>query len=110
MVAPACPTCGGQTERAWLTKCSTVVGDECDFIQTNGLKHPRRFQSKQAFKRWLKANQFAVKEEHLGQDGTDKSPYTTSWSQGYDPYTADNVKILLERAFQQTPDRGEPPL
>lgn len=106
----ACPDCGLQTERAWLTKFAAVVGDECDFVQTNGLKFPRRFQSKQEFKRWLKDNHYAVHDTHRGQDGSDKSPFTKSWAQAYDPVTAENVKILLERAFLQPAGREEPPL
>lgn len=105
-----CPVCGTSTERAWLTKATTVVVDECDFVQHNGLKHPRRFRSKQEFKRWLRENHYAVHDTHRGENDTDKSRFTKSWAQAYDPQTAENVRILLERAFSQPVGRSEPPL
>ena len=107
--ARACPQCGGDTQRAWLSKPPMVVGDECDFVQRNGLKEPRRFRSKQEHRRWLKANGYVVNDAHVGVPGSDKSPHTTSWAATYDPDTAANVKILIERAFTSV-TVDEPPL
>jgi hypothetical protein len=79
---------------------SMIIGDECDFTQVNGLKAPRRFRSKQEHKRWLKANGYEIVDTHVGLQGSDKSPHTTNWASTYDPYTAENAKILIERAFK----------
>lgn len=115
-----CPTCGHEMQVGDFPFCkygpsdhipgsSVVVGDECDFIQTNGLKEPRRFRSKLEFKRWLKENDFLVKDTHKAPLDSDKSPHTTNWGSRMDPYTANNVRILMERAFA-TPTREEEPL
>jgi len=63
-----------------------VHGDECDFVQTNGLRHPRRFRSKQEWDLWRKQNHYEVKHKW---DGTDRQ-------------TMENVRILMERAFGQS--------
>lgn len=104
-----CPECGAMSERAWLTKATTVHGDECDFVQHNGTREPIRFRSRAEFKRWLKQEGYTIKDSHVPKQGTDKSPFTTNWAASYDPYTAENVRILLERAFHQSSDE-EPPL
>ncbi len=103
----ACPDCGTATVRCWITRASTVIGDECDFIERNGTKEPIRFRSKQEFKRWQKESGWTVKDTHVAPNGSDKSKFTTDWSRAYDPYTANNVKILLERAFHQAPKTEE---
>lgn len=103
----ACPMCGGETQRAWLTKASTVIGDEIDFVQHNGTRTPIRFRSRGKFKRWLKANDYRVKDSHIGAPGSDKSKHTTNWGAQYDPYTAANVQLLLERAFKAGTTRDE---
>jgi hypothetical protein len=104
----ACPDCGHLTERAWLTKTTTVIGDECDFVQHNGTPVPIRFRSKAEFARWKKEHGYTNVDTHIGKPGSDKSPFTTNWAASYDPYTAANVKELLERAFQQTPTTTAP--
>jgi hypothetical protein len=98
--APTCPQCAAQTERAWLTTPPTAIGDECDFTQTNGTPTPIRFRSKSEHRRWLKQHGYEVVASHVGQYGTDKSPFSTNWAATYDPYTAANAKILIERAFK----------
>lgn len=105
----ACPDCGNQTERAWLTKASTVIGDACDFISRNGEAQPVRFRSRADHRRWLAQHGYRIKDEHRPEPGTDKSKFTSNWAQGYDAYTAANVKLLLERAFtQQATEAPEP--
>lgn len=104
----ACPKCSGRTERAWLTKATTIIGDEVDFVQHNGTKEPIRFRSRAEFKRWLKANDLHIRDTHIPEAGSDKSKFTRSWAT-YDAYTAANVKILLERAFN-APATEEAPL
>lgn len=66
-----CDECGEPTERAWLTKPANVIGDEMDWTQTNGLKHPRRFRSKSEHRRWLKESGWTVKERHAEAGGKD---------------------------------------
>lgn len=102
------PFCRGRQDDH-VPGSAVVVGDECDFVQTNGLKHPRRFQSKLEFKRWLKENDFQVKDTHVAPLDSDKSPHTSNWGSRMDPYTANNVRILMERAFA-TPSREDEPL
>ena len=75
--APQCPKCGSYMARAWLTKPPNTIGDEVDFIQHNGTKHPIRFRSKIEFRRWLKETGNRVSDSHIGLQGSDKSPYTT---------------------------------
>lgn len=99
--ASACPSCGELTERAWLTTVSTVIGDEIDHTQVNGTRDPIRFRSRSELRRWRKEHGYVVVDSHVGKPGSDKSPFTSDWNRGgYDPYTAANVKELLERAFQ----------
>lgn len=97
---PPCPTCGEPTQRAWFTKASTVIGDAMHHWQKNGTKTPILFTSKLERKRWLKANNYREVDTHVPEQGSDKSKFTTNWAAQYDPYTANNVKILLERAFK----------
>lgn len=97
--APACPQCGGVTVRAWLTTPSAVIGDEMDHVQINGLKTPRRFTSKAERKRWMKEAGYHEAVRHVGEAGTDRSKHTSNWAAYYDPYTAANAKLLIERAF-----------
>jgi hypothetical protein len=106
--APPCPLCGVTTARAWLTTPAAVIGDEMDQVITNGTKVPIRFRSRTAFKHWLKAEGLQQVGHHVGLLGSDKNPQTTNWAASYDPYTAANVKLLLERAFHAGP--SEPPV
>jgi hypothetical protein len=109
-VSPLCPACSAPTVRAWLTKATSVIGDEIDHVQVNGTKTPIRFRSKQDRKRWLKEQGYREYDTHQGDVGSDKSKHTTSWTQSYDAYTAENVRILLERAFTQPAVRTDAPL
>jgi hypothetical protein len=81
-----------------------------DHLQINGLKEPRRFRSKAERKRALKEAGFVEANCHVPRYGSDKGLDTTNWAAQYDPYTAANVKELLERAFQQTPEPAVKPL
>lgn len=109
-VPPVCEACGALTERVWLSHAQTVIGDECDFIQHNGTREPIRFRSRAEFRRWLKETGWEVKDTHVPKQGTDKSPFTTNWGSRCDAYTANNVRILMERAFQQKPDPPDEPV
>lgn len=91
-----CPACGDPTERAWLTKPSNVIGDECDFVSHNGERHPVRFRSKLEHRRWLKEKGYAIKDEHIGLQGSDKSPHSTKWEGGGKEWLA-NAEALAQR-------------
>jgi len=107
--APVCPTCGATTARIWITTSTAVIGDEMDHVQVNGTREPIRFRSKQARKRWLKAQGLNECVRHIDpQEGHSK--HTTNWGSVYDPYTAANVKELLERAFHAGPVEPDLPL
>lgn len=96
---PPCPSCGAATTRMWLTP-ATVRGDECDVTVHNGTRVPIRFRSKAEYRRWMHAEGLESSVQHVPIQGTDRSPHTTNWAATYDPYTAKNVRELLERAFQ----------
>lgn len=104
--APDCPTCGQPTVRAWLTKATAVIGDEMDHWQVNGTKEPIHFTQRSERRRWLKENGFGERVQHVGVDGSDKSPHTRRW-EAMDAYTMNNARILLERAASE-PTRNEP--
>lgn len=104
--APPCPECGLALVRAWLTKCSAVIGDEMHHWQVNGLKTPRLFESKQERRRWMKEEGFRECAYHIGLDGSDKSKHTRRW-EAMDAQTLENARILVERAAQE-PTRNEP--
>lgn len=101
-----CPDCGAPTARAWLTKAANVIGDEIDLVQTNGLRHPRRFRSRLEHQRWLKENGYRVKDTHVGDQGSDKSKYTESVAI-MDPQTMANAIFLVTHRAML--DAAEPP-
>jgi chitodextrinase len=109
-VSPSCPQCQAPTVRAWLTTATAIIGDEIDVVQHNGTREPIHFTSKQDRARWLTANGYRELDAHVGDIGSDKSPHTTNWTQRYDAYTAENVRILLERAFTQPARPPDQPL
>ena len=59
----ACPECGSTTERAWLTRPPSVVGDETDFVSHNGERHPVRFRSKADHRLWLKTKGYTINDD-----------------------------------------------
>jgi len=92
--------------RAFLTRASSVVGDEMDHVQVNGTKTPIHFRSKQDRKRWLKQTSQVEMDRHIGVDGSDKSKHTRRW-EAMDAYTLENARILVERAASE-PARNDP--
>lgn len=76
---------------------SVVIGDEMDHVQVNGLKHPRRFTSKQEHKRWLKEHGYRIYDTHEGDQGSDKNKFTTRLAT-MDPQTLKNAQELVTRA------------
>ena len=61
-----------------------VIGDECDITIKHGIcwddGTPRRYRSKVEMKRVMKEKGLENKVEHLGENGTDKSRFTTRWT------------------------------
>ena len=106
----ACPDCGMQTERAWLTKPSNVIGDECDFVSHNGEKQPVRFRSKAEHKRWLKERGWRIKDDHVGEQGTDKSRFTSRWAGGGKQWLADAEALAQRHGASVGKDPGDEPV
>ena len=83
--AAPCIVCGGQTERLWLhNKVSGVISDECDVWAKNGICNPdgtpRHYRFKSEMKAEAKRRGLSEHVEHLGSQGSDKSPHTTRWT------------------------------
>lgn len=93
-----CRECGGiaLAEKVWISRASNVIGDECDIVQENGFREPRRFSSKAERLRALKEVGCAEMVRHTPVLGTDKSPHTKSWA-AIGPGTLESARLLLER-------------
>lgn len=96
-----CPMCSAPTVRMWTTKPPTAIGDEMHHWQVNGLAQPRLFESKIEHRRWMKENRYQNATRHVGEQGSDKSKHTTNWASRMDPYTAESVRILIERTYTE---------
>lgn len=92
-----CSQCGEPTERAWIAKAATVIGDECDFTSRNGEREPRRFRSKLEHRRWLKEKGYRINDAHVGTQDGDTSKHTTRWA-AMDQQTLQNAIDLVTRA------------
>lgn len=75
--------CKGQMVRAWLTKPSNVIGDECDVMVKHGICHedgtPRHYRFKSEMRAEAKRRGFENYVVHEGARGSDKSPHTSRW-------------------------------
>ena len=77
-----CPTCGGPTERVWMTKAPAMIPDTyakpiVDYEMTGERQvHESRSQRRDAMRR------AGVRErvQHVGIPGSDKSPVTKRWT------------------------------
>lgn len=108
---PDCPICGGAVEKVWIGKGSTVIGDEMDqVIENNGTAHAIRFRSKSALAAHMAAHGLVSKVRHMPLQGSDKSPHTSDWSRAIDPYTLNNVRVLLSRVSGAARDDPAPSL
>lgn len=105
--APPCPDCGAETTRVWLSKPPNVIGDECDIIQENGFRHPRRFRFKSDRRRALKEAGCQEAVRHVGAKGSDRSKHTINWGARMDAKTLENALALVSRASTTW---SEPPL
>lgn len=92
-----CVECPAPADKVWLSSLPTRVrGDECDFVQENGLPHPVRIRSWSQYRRLMKQHGCEPAVRHVGVPGTDKSPHTTSWA-AISPQTLADAKSMLER-------------
>lgn len=103
--AVPCLDCGAVTERLWQ-QSGDVIGDECDVIQHNGTREPIRFRSKQAHRRWRAEHGYRVCDAHIGQNGTDKSKFSSSWS-AVTAETLAGATAMLERGSKTSDWEGE---
>ena len=90
-----CTECPAPADKVWLS-ATHVHGDECDFVQENGLPHPVRIRSWSEYRRLMKQHGCEPAVRHIGVPGSDKSPHTTSWS-SIAPQTLVDAKAMLER-------------
>lgn len=100
--------CGGRMERAWIEKPANVVGDECDIVQENGFRHPRRFRSKAELRRALAEQGKEIRVEHTPVPGSDKSPHTQSWAATGGVEWLKNAEILATRNGGASTDGNSP--
>lgn len=91
-----CTSCLAPADKVWLS-ATHVRGDECDFVQENGLPHPVRIRSWSEYRRLMKQHGCEPAVRHIGVPGSDKSPHTTSWS-SIAPQTLADAKAMLERS------------
>ncbi len=79
---PACPQCGGPTNKVWKTGAfpnvidDTIVGG---LTVENLGPTPITFQSKSEHRDYLRAHGFSQKVRHVGVQGSDKNPHTSRW-------------------------------
>ena len=93
-----CPACRSTLVTKEWTTTATVIGDECDFVQENGLQHPVRVRSWSEYRRLMKENNCESAVRHIGVPGTDRSPHTSNWS-AISPETLAGAKAMLERSM-----------
>lgn len=90
-----CVDCSAPADKVWLS--AHVRGDECDFVQENGLPHPVRIRSWSEYRRLMKQHGCEQAVRHVGVPGSDKSPHTTNWA-AISPQTLIDAKAMLERS------------
>ena len=83
------------------------VGDEIDEVIENLGPKPIRFRSRAEKRAYMDAHGFEEKVRHVPHPRGNRFNHTTDWGSAMDPYTAANVRELLERAFVQGPDRDD---
>lgn len=79
LVNPPCSRCGGQTERVWLSSFPNVIGDEIPGGMTIENLGGKTFYSKREIAAEAKRQGLIPKVQHVGEQGSDKSPHTTRW-------------------------------
>lgn len=79
---PACPTCGGPTNKLWKTgSFPGVIDDTIHETIENLTPTPITFTSRSEKGRWLKEHGFRPMVRHKGTpgEGSDKSAHTSRW-------------------------------
>jgi hypothetical protein len=75
-----------------------IIGDECDVWIENMGRHPLHFRSKSEHRREMKERGLKFTEHHVPRSDGGQSDTVAP---GVDPYTMNNVKELMSRAFGQ---------
>lgn len=107
-VNPACPTCGGQTERLWVSSAD-IHGDEIPGgleIENLG-PDPITFYSKSEIVKEARRRGLEPMVRHVPLPGTDRSPYTTNWAVA-SPWMLEQAKVLLERVERERASSPQP--
>jgi hypothetical protein len=79
---PACPQCGGATNKLWKTGSFPGVIDDTypgGLTVENLGPTPITFESRSDHRAYLKAHGFSPKVQHRGVQGSDKNPHTSRW-------------------------------
>jgi hypothetical protein len=80
-----CPKCNKLTERAWIGKPASIIGDEIagGMWVRHGICNedgtPRKYYSKSEMAQEAKRRGLVNYVEHVGKPGSDKSDHTTKW-------------------------------
>lgn len=104
-----CPRCHARIEIGQWPFCphgggaAAVHGDEIDYVDHNLGREPIRIRSKAERRRLMKERGLVEAVRHVPHPAGPRYNQTVSWDT-WDPYTAENVRILLERAFRQRDD------
>jgi hypothetical protein len=73
------PLCGGRNSHGFPIKGLTVVGDEIDEVIENMAPEPIHFTSRAEKRRYMKEHGIREKVRHVGEQGSDKSRFTSRW-------------------------------
>lgn len=107
---PPCPTCGGPTERLWVTGISTFRDDIPGGLKVENYG-PKEltFYSHSERRRYMAEHGLREREKFAPMPGTDKDPQGIPNPKGYmDPQTLENARILISRNGKSAP--AEEPL
>lgn len=100
---PPCPQCGGETERRWAGKSSSVHGDDIPggMLVENGFSDPIRVYSHSEHRRKLAAEGCEIRAMNRG----DNDKICRRWDQPCEA-TLESARILLSRGAQAVVERN----
>jgi len=77
---PACPECGGETNKLWKTGAfPNVIDDTINETVENLASTPITFTSRSEKRLYLKQHGISEKVRHVGVQGSDRNPHTSRW-------------------------------
>ena len=105
-----CPTCGGPTTTAPLSKAASVADVTWPGGRTfENLGHePQTFYAPSDFKRYLRNHRLEEFVRHVPLQDSDKNPHTVNWS-SVSPATLTDACALLERVGRAASTAEAPP-